>query len=142
MENLHNCNVIPHEHDEQVALMQWAKRQEATYPELAWLFAVPNGGARSKRVAVQLQAEGLKAGPADLCLPVRRDPFSGLWLELKRRNATRSALKRPQREFGRFVLGQGYAWCVARGWEDGAELVEKYLASRWQGVEHIARWLD
>ncbi len=142
MENPTLFKVSPREHDEQVALMQWAIRQELKYPELKWLFAVPNGGARSKRVAVQLQAEGLKAGPADLCLPVRRDRYSGLWLELKRRNATRSALKRPQRDFGRFVLGQGYAWCVARGWEEGAELVEKYLAGRWQGVEHIATWLD
>lgn len=133
--------ITPLEHDEQVALVQWAAAQEHKWPELAWLFAIPNGGHRSKRVAIQLQAEGLKAGPSDLCLPVRRDPYAGLWLELKRRNATRSALKRPQREFGRFVFGQGYAWAVARGWEEGAELITKYLEAKWAGIEHITPWM-
>ena len=36
------------EHDEQVALFEWAALREAEIPELALLFAIPNGGLRNK----------------------------------------------------------------------------------------------
>ena len=74
----------PTEHDEQVALFQWAELNEGAMPELALLFAVPNGGYRPMTTAAQLKAEGVKAGVPDVCLPVARGRFHGLWLELKR----------------------------------------------------------
>lgn len=129
--------VTPLEHDEQVALVQWA----ATVPDLAWLHAIPNGGYRSKRTALQLQAEGLKAGVADLCLPVRRDRHSGLYLELKRRSAPRSALSASQRAFGIHVVNEGFAWGCARGWLEARELLLSYLAGTWDQGAQSALWL-
>ena len=75
----------PLEHQEQVALFEWAALAEAQHPELAMLFAVPNGGARHPAVAAQLKAEGVRAGVPDICLPVARGRFHGLWIEMKRK---------------------------------------------------------
>lgn len=79
------------EHQHQVALIGWAAR--VRLPEAAdiepdsrivdYLLAVPNGGRRAPREAARLKAEGVKPGVSDLLLPLRRDGFAGLWLELK-----------------------------------------------------------
>lgn len=76
------------EHEEQVDLIQRVKSHEHRFPCLALLFAIPNGGARSKATAGKLKAEGVRVGIPDLCLPVARISRSGvrqnaLYLELK-----------------------------------------------------------
>jgi hypothetical protein len=48
------------------------------------LFAIPNGGARHKAIAGKLRAEGVRAGVPDICLPVPRGEYHGLFIELKR----------------------------------------------------------
>ncbi len=73
------------EHDEQVALFAWAAMNEAQHPELACMFAIPNGGARHPAVAAQLKAEGVRAGVPDCFLAVRRGKWGGLFIEMKRR---------------------------------------------------------
>lgn len=84
----------PTEHDEQVALFQWAEANEAQYPELALLFAVPNGGYRPMTTAAQLKAEGVRSGVPDVCLPVARGRFHSLWIEMKRKPNTTSDAQR------------------------------------------------
>ena len=71
------------EHDEQAALIEWANYQANTCPELDMLFAVPNGGHRAKRTAAMMKAEGVKPGVPDLWLPVKRQGFTGLVIEMK-----------------------------------------------------------
>lgn len=71
------------EHHAQAAVMLWAKVNERQFPELKWLHAIPNGGHRNIKVAQKLKAEGVKAGVPDLCLPVPRQGFSGLYIEMK-----------------------------------------------------------
>lgn len=79
------------EHQHQVALILWAYRTKlpaASDVEPGsrigdYLLAIPNGGRRDAREAGRLKAEGVKAGVSDLLLPLRRDNFAGLWLELK-----------------------------------------------------------
>jgi hypothetical protein len=75
----------PTEHEEQVALFAWAAAQEEFFPELALLFAIPNGGYRPMATAAMLRAEGVKAGVPDCCLPVARGRFHSLWIEMKRK---------------------------------------------------------
>ncbi len=84
----------PTEHEEQVALFQWAETNQAAYPELALLFAVPNGGYRPMATAAQLKAEGVRAGVPDVCLPVARGRFHSLWIEMKRKPNTTSDAQR------------------------------------------------
>ncbi|MCP4524541.1 MAG: VRR-NUC domain-containing protein, partial [Aestuariibacter sp.] len=73
------------EHQHQTALINWARNNERDFPELALLHAIPNGGKRGKKVAMDMKAEGLKPGVPDLCLPVARMGYHGMYIEMKTR---------------------------------------------------------
>ncbi len=82
----------PSEHEEQAIVIAWADElaQWKRYPEMALLYAIPNGGyalagdiARRSAAAAKLRAEGLRAGFPDLCLPVARRGFWALYIEMK-----------------------------------------------------------
>lgn len=72
------------EHTEQAALIEVCAWQANRYPVLHLLFAIPNGGLRHKTTALRLQAEGVKPGVPDLCLPVARRGYHALYIEMKR----------------------------------------------------------
>ena len=78
------------EHDIQVDLIRWADANTPRYPELAMLYAIPNGGRRSIGQAVKLKAEGVKPGVLDLHLPVARGGYHGCWIEMKKPGGTTS----------------------------------------------------
>lgn len=82
---------VPTESVEQQCLFRWAAFQSGRFPELALLYHVPNGGSRKKAEAGRFRAEGVKAGVPDLCLPVARGGFHGLYIELKRQKAVKQA---------------------------------------------------
>ena len=73
------------EHDEQVALFEWANLMSNKIPELQLMFAVPNGAFYGRRwsVGVKMKAEGLKSGVPDVCFPVPNEQAHGLWMEMK-----------------------------------------------------------
>ena len=71
------------EHIEQAKLFKRAKNHEHVHPELAALFAIPNGGKRNKKTAAILRAEGVKAGVLDVLLPCPIGGYAGLWIEMK-----------------------------------------------------------
>jgi hypothetical protein len=56
---------IPSEHVEQSLFVQWFRR---SYPNVL-IFAIPNGGARSKATAGRLRVEGVVAGVPALIVP-------------------------------------------------------------------------
>ena len=58
------------EHLHQKALFEWADRMEGAWPELRLMYAIPNGGLRTKAQAGKLKAEGVKPGVPDIHLPV------------------------------------------------------------------------
>ena len=112
------------EHDEQVKLFQWARMSEGRWPELALLFAIPNGGKRHVAVAVKLKAEGVKAGVPDICLPVARGRYHGLFIELKHgKNRTQTIQRRWLADLGM----NGYCARVAHEFEGARALIEDYL---------------
>lgn len=110
------------------------------FPELKWLHHIPNGGSRGddeRSRAIrggQLKAQGVRTGVADLCLPVRRGQWSGLYIEMKKpsekpkREGSKGGVSDEQAEFGKFVQAQGFGWCVCYSWQDAAEVIEKYLS--------------
>lgn len=71
------------EEDEQIRLFQLVEALLPQYPDLRFLFHVPNGGLRSKASAGRLKAAGVKAGVPDLFLPAPRGKYHGLWIEMK-----------------------------------------------------------
>jgi hypothetical protein len=115
------------EHTEQCAVVQWANMNLKKYPELGLLFAIPNGGQRNKITAANLKKEGVKAGVPDLCLPVARAGWHGLYIELKAGKNTAT----PEQLFWIGQLRkQGYVAVVERGWERARQTIEDYLEGR------------
>lgn len=115
------------EHDEQCALFAWAKLQESTMPELWLLHAIPNAGKRSIPAARWMQAEGLKKGVLDICLPVARCGKHGLYLEMKFRDNQPTA---EQRQWINALTNQGYLAIAVWGFEEAVSVILGYLEGK------------
>jgi hypothetical protein len=119
----------------QRALMAMASTHVTKYPELKWFHAIPNGGSRgdsAKSAMIRggaLRASGVKAGVSDTFLPVKRGPWSGLYIEMKKPGKIKSTSKE-QKEFIDFVRSQDYAAMVCDNWQDAWNAVVRYLEWR------------
>lgn len=113
------------EHHEQVAIFNWAKLHMAKYPQLENLFAIPNGGQRSKVTGAMLKAEGVRAGVPDLCLAYPITPYAGLFIELKRRDGGK--VSTAQADWINRLNQAGYLAIVAFGAKEAVNEIIKYL---------------
>jgi hypothetical protein len=59
-------------------------------PELALIYSIPNAGKRSRIHGGLMKATGLKSGVPDLCCPLPRGGYNGLYVELKTFKAFRA----------------------------------------------------
>jgi len=109
-------NPTPSEHVEQRAFVSWFRK---TYPGVL-IFAIPNGGARSRITGGKLKLEGVLPGVPDLFIPEWR-----LWVEMKRQKG--GAVSSEQREIMAYLEAVGYTCIVAKGCEDA---VRQVLAHR------------
>lgn len=99
-------------------------------PQLKWLHAISNHGAGFGRAA-----EGVKAGVADVFLPVPMitalGSFShGLYIELKRQDSAgkkAGIVSDKQLEFGTDMRQAGYAHEICYGWEAARDVILHYL---------------
>lgn len=116
------------EHEAQCAVIEWASLVEKREPRLRWLFAIPNGGWRSKAQAGRLKAEGVKAGVADLFLPVGLQMGAtwrhGLFIEMKTETGRSSPA---QRDFRDYAMMFGYAYALCRSAGEAIEQICIYL---------------
>ena len=115
------------EHKLQCACVKWFNLQYPEYRGL--LFAVPNGGVRSKATAGKLKAEGVVAGVADLILlvPQCATPFNlyhGLCIELKTKTGRQSP---EQKAWQKKVEDKGYKYIIVRSFDEFKDEVERYL---------------
>ena len=78
------------EEEEQITLFEWAATMTYTYPDLRWLYHVPNGGSRGKAEAGRFRAMGVKSGVPDVALDIPRGGCHGLRVEMKRPRAAPS----------------------------------------------------
>lgn len=117
----------------QRALFLWASHAAGTRPELRMLFAIPNAGKRSKASGGRGKSEGMKAGVPDMCLPVKRGGYGGLFIELKRPSALGKPRGKPTPEqlqwlgdlqaYGQFAM-------ICYGWDEARQAIEAYLDCR------------
>jgi hypothetical protein len=89
------------------------------------MFHIPNGGLRNKPVAVRLTAEGVRRGVPDICLPVARGGFHGLYIELKRREKWK--ISDEQENWLKALAKEGYSAFVCFGCEEAKATIEAYL---------------
>lgn len=115
------------EAQEQKAVFDWALQPSvrAAYPELKLLYHIPNGGKRDVVEAKHLKQTGVKPGVPDLCLPVARDKFHGLYIEMK----TEKGRIRPEQTWWLEELScQGCYATICRGWEAARDTLMWYLS--------------
>lgn len=125
MQNKTSAISVPTESVEQQCLFRWAAFQSGRYPELKLLYHVPNGGSRKKAEAGRFRAEGVKAGVPDLCLPVARGGYHGLYIELKRMKGSKTS--EDQKAWLSELAKQGYYTALCKGWEAAAKVIADYL---------------
>ena len=118
------------EHTEQAAFIQWCEMQKNVYPELAWVYAVPNGGQRHKAVAGKMKAEGQKPGVPDLCLPIpKAKPDGGIYCGLYQETKVKPNKPTPeQNKWLEFLACQSYAVAVCYGFDDLKAVMLWYLS--------------
>ena len=110
------------EHDEQCVLFEWAA---IAHPEqLRWMFAIPNGGYRTKATAGKLADEGVKAGVWDIYLSRPSNGYHGLFIEMK---YGKNKLTELQQEFFEYATQQGYLCKVAYSADEAIEIIDDYL---------------
>lgn len=114
----------------QKAVIAWTQQPDIRkqYPALAMLYHVPNEGKRTGRQGKALHDAGLKRGVPDLCLPVARGGYHGLYIELKTANGRPSEA---QYWWIEHLKLQGYFAVVCHGYDNTVRMLEWYL----QGME-------
>lgn len=116
-----------HEYHDQCAIFQWAKLQEAAYPELKYLFSTLNGVWLPVGLAKKAKASGNKRGVPDIWLPVKRGRWSGLVVELKHGDNQPSP---EQLDWIAFLNGQGYYAMPVWGVEETINTIILYLEGK------------
>jgi len=108
----------------QVDLFNWARYYETQHPELALLFHPPNGGKRSRMTGAKLKAMGVKAGVPDVCLPVPRQGYGSLWIELK---SPQGRMQESQKEWYQALTLANNKVVVCRSWAEASDVILDYL---------------
>lgn len=112
---------------EQERLISWTQYQYNEYPELKLIFHIPNGGSRNTLEAANLKRQGVKAGVPDLCLPVARQNYHGLYIEMKwGKNKTTEN----QKWWLQALQSQGYKTAVCYGADEAIKVIRDYLGSK------------
>ena len=108
------------EAEEQATLFEWA----SYHPELKYMYAIPNGGSRNPREAKNLKRQGVKRGVPDLCLPLPRGVYHGLYIEMK---VGRNKTSEFQDDFIQHLRSVGYYVDVCYGFEEARRLITAYM---------------
>lgn len=122
------------EHGHQAALFAYfaLAENQIRWPEVKWMFAVPNGGQRSAISGARLKAEGVKPGVPDIIFPLRRYPFSGLVLEMKKKGGKTSI---EQDEYIGFLISQEFKCVVCYSWIEAKDAVIEYCNGKDEGFQ-------
>lgn len=107
------------EHAEQQLLTEWLTLKKILF------YAIPNGGSRHFLEAINLKKTGVKAGVPDICVPVARGTFHGLYIELKRKRNYK--VSPYQKKWLEILNENGYCAKVAYGFEDAKSIIETYF---------------
>lgn len=125
MRRVHQTGPVPTESQEQIALFRWAAYESKAHPELQMLYHVPNERKCSPQQGARMKAEGRKSGVPDICLPVARGGYHGLYIELKR---TKGGRVSDEQDVWLLALrANGYRAEVCRGWDAARQVIEEYI---------------
>jgi len=108
----------PLEKYEQEMYFVQVRRHQLKHPDFAFIRSSMSGTPVHRSQIGRLQKQGRVAGYPDISWDFNNGKYCGMRIELKRRNATQSALSQDQRAWLEWLAMQGYyaTWC--RGWEE------------------------
>lgn len=89
-----------------------------------YVYAVPNGGYRTKKTGAVLKAEGVKRGVPDIHCFVAIPPFNSLYVELKTEIGT---LSPDQEAVIKLLRMEGHKVVICRSEKSVIEQILKYL---------------
>lgn len=127
--------MVPTESEEQIAVISYASYMANRDPRYGLLYHIPNGGERSKAEAGRFRAEGVKSGVPDLCLPVAKGGYHGLYIELKRIKGGR--ISPAQTEWLASLNDEGYLALVAYGAEQAIKILDTYMEGRYVKTDDL-----
>ena len=109
------------EHEIQVACVNYFRLR---YPKRL-IYAIPNGGQRNVIVASKLKAEGVLSGVPDLCIPIAKKGYNGLYVELK--NGKVGKVSDNQKTIMEKLQSEGYRCEVCRSFDEFKNVVDDYM---------------
>lgn len=107
------------EAQEQIAVVQFCMYKDIP------IFAIPNGGSRNKLEAMNLKRQGVKAGVPDLCVPVAKQGYHGLFIEMKYGKGKTSPA---QDRWIELLTDNGYLARVCWGADEAINLLQWYFS--------------
>jgi len=112
----------------QTALIKWTQQPDvrSRWPDLKLLYHVPNERRCTPQQGAMLKAMGVKSGVPDLCLPVARGAYHGLYIELKSTSKSARASE-AQIWWIEELLAHGYAAIVCKGFDAAVEALTAYM---------------
>ena len=108
------------ERDEQIAVIQYCDYKKIP------IFAIPNGGSRHIIEAKNLKREGVRAGVPDLCIPLMRGGYGGLYIEMKSLTGRPTEL---QKEWQQLLIKNGYLSAICKGFNEAKKTIDDYIKS-------------
>lgn len=115
---------------EQRRVVTHCERQGYTF------FAIPNAARRSMWEAMEAKRSGMKAGIPDLCFPVARHGYNGLWVEMKR---IEGGVISPIQEYWLALLKENrYEVHVCHGADEAIPVIDEYFRG-WAGQSSAVR---
>lgn len=115
------------EYKHQQAVIKWSQQPSVRrkWPELSMLHHVKNETKEGQRQVAIDKAMGVKKGVPDLCLPVPRGGYHGLYVELKKPGGK---LSKPQEWWITHLCEQGYMADVCHGYQEAIEVIARYMS--------------
>ena len=107
----------------QKACVGWFRLQYRSRAQL--LFAVPNGGGRTRIEASIMNGEGVLAGVADLIYLESRGGYGSLCIEMKTRTGRQSP---EQKEWQKAAEAGGNRYVVCRSFDDFKPAIDGYMS--------------
>jgi len=108
---------------EQAKVIAWARANENNYPYLWMLHSSLNGVKMTKAQAGRAIAQGMLSGVPDLFLPVPKNGYHGLFIEMKYGS---NKVTENQEKFLQNAANVGYAVSVCYSAQEAIKRIEDY----------------
>lgn len=110
-----------HEQREQILLFNWIRR----HPEISdHCWSTPNERKTTKYIGMILKQMGLMPGAADITVAIPREPYHGLYIELK---YGKNTVTPAQKKFLENREKMGYCAKAIWGYENARDFIIQYL---------------